>query len=244
MTPLDPRLAAAASLVREGAVTADIGTDHGYLICHLVASGRCPRGFACDINPLPLKQAEAHIAEYGLAGRIETVLTDGLAGLAQREIRDFTVLGMGGDLIGEIMTGPEWTRDPALHFVLQPMTKAEHLRRRLGETGFAIDREIAVESGRFVYTVLSVRYTGECREPDLRFAWTGLVWYNTDTASRRYLAAVADRLQKKAAGLAAGQNREEAAPYAALALEIRERMAEQHDHSGSIYEGDANHRPL
>lgn len=44
------------------------------------------------------------------------------------------------------------------------MTKPEHLRRFLAREGYAILLEQAVRSGRFVYTVFSVEYTGEQRE--------------------------------------------------------------------------------
>ena len=50
---LTRRLAALYNFVAPGRVVADVGTDHGYLIAELVESGRCPRGYACDINPQP-----------------------------------------------------------------------------------------------------------------------------------------------------------------------------------------------
>ena len=54
---LSKRLAAIAQMVRPGRITADIGTDHGHLIVWLAATGRIPRGFACDVNPKPLENA-------------------------------------------------------------------------------------------------------------------------------------------------------------------------------------------
>ena len=45
---LDSRLSAVASLVRKGSVAADIGTDHGYLLCWLIQNGISPSGIAAD----------------------------------------------------------------------------------------------------------------------------------------------------------------------------------------------------
>lgn len=200
---LDARLEAAASLVRSGAVVADIGTDHGLLICYLAASGRCPRGFACDVRPLPLANARREIARQGLGDRIEALLTDGLDGLESRGITDFLLLGMGGDLIGELVARHPWTRDPSLRFILQPMTKADHLRRGLYRDGFAVTEERAVRSGRFAYTVMAAAYTGENREIDDLFAWTGLIESGQGEAARDYLRRTAARLRKRADGLRA-----------------------------------------
>ena len=46
---LDARLAAVASLIEEGCPLADIGTDHAYLPCYLIISGRSPFAVAADV---------------------------------------------------------------------------------------------------------------------------------------------------------------------------------------------------
>lgn len=75
---LNPRLAAAASMVRPGKVTADVGTDHAYLPVYLVTSGRCPKCVAGDIGAGPLNNARETVALYGLPDQITLVLSDGL----------------------------------------------------------------------------------------------------------------------------------------------------------------------
>ena len=217
----DLRLQVAADLVRQGSVVADIGTDHGFLVCHLVASGRSPCGFACDINPGPLQRAERTITAQNLSRRVEPLLADGLHGLEQKQIDDIIIMGMGGELIARIMEPHPWIQNPHLHFVLQPMTRAEYLRRFLYQAGFAIQKEVAVAAGRFVYSIFSVIYTGFAQEITDLFAWTGLLWYNKDKDSLAYLARVAKQLSARAEGLyRSGQQAEKAAYYEALSQRI------------------------
>ena len=48
---LTDRLAAAVSLIPQGAVIADIGTDHAYIPVSVCESGHCPSAIAADIVP-------------------------------------------------------------------------------------------------------------------------------------------------------------------------------------------------
>lgn len=165
MTALDPRLSAIAHMVRPGARTADIGTDHGYLIAHLAEEGVIPFGYACDINPKPLEKARGLLQSRGLLGRVKVLLTDGLSCLPRDSVDDIVIAGMGGDTIIHILSAAGWT-DPDKRFLLQPMTHAPQLRRYLCRAGYEIQEERAAVCGGFVYTVLRAAYTGRQWEPD------------------------------------------------------------------------------
>lgn len=157
---LDARLCAAASFVRDGAVLADVGTDHAYLPLYLCGTNKIKRAIAADVAEGPLQTAEAHIAALGYGDRIELVLTDGLRGLLSRGVTDITICGMGGELIASILERENIT-DPSLNFVLQPQTRGAHLRTWLTSHGFEIEKEcVARAAGRF-YAVLCCRYTGK-----------------------------------------------------------------------------------
>ena len=67
---LSERLLAAASLVTQGNVLADIGTDHGYLPIWLCKEDRIPRALAMDVRPGPLSHAARNIQEAELTDRI------------------------------------------------------------------------------------------------------------------------------------------------------------------------------
>ena len=217
----DPRLLAIAKMVRPGSVVADIGADHGHLICHLVGNGIAPRGYACDIVEKPLAACAKTVEQCGLEGKIELRLTDGLSGLSLGEIDDIVIAGMGGEMIADIISAAPGAKNEHLRLILQPMTKAERLRERLYRMGFEIERERAVRAGGILYTVMLVRYTGVAKDVGELFAWTGLLPEDASPHSRALLEQTAQRLARAAAGLAqTADGREKAEEYKRLAREI------------------------
>lgn len=199
---LDKRLSVIAALVREGVRVVDVGTDHGYLIAWLTAGGKIPGGCACDINQKPLGKAAFSLREYGVQDRVRLVLCDGLSGVTPECGEDIVIAGMGGDTIWHILSQAPWVRNPRYRLLLQPMTKAPLLRRKLYENGFAILREQAVVSSGFPYTVMVVSFTGVCREVSPAFAWGGLLQTDTSPAAKAYMARVLRLLTQKVKGLA------------------------------------------
>ena len=155
--PISKRLLRCAELVPEGARVADIGTDHGYLGLWLLESGRAAHVIAADLRPQPLQTARAHAAKFGFGGQIEFRLSDGLAEIGPDEADTIVCAGMGGDLIVEILSACPWLREGTHTLILQPQSGGQALRAWLGAHGFAIDRELPVADGKFLYTVLRAR---------------------------------------------------------------------------------------
>lgn len=207
------------AMVREAVRLADIGTDHGYLIGNLTLEGKIKGGIAADINQKPLESAMAYIEGLGLGEQIACVLSDGLSQISPEEVDDIAIAGMGGDLISSIILSCPWAKDPAKSFVLQPMSKAEVLRSRLAEAGFALQEERAVAAAGKVYTVMRWQYGGEAFAPDELFAYIGRVaeFYNKDTSA--YLDRVIRYIANKAEGLASSRPLE-ANRYRELVREI------------------------
>ena len=158
---LSPRLSAAADLVRQDALVADVGTDHAYLPIALCLDGRARGGVVSDINQGPITRARENITKYRLEDRLCAVRTNGLWGIDIYRPEDIMILGMGGELIATIIGDAQWTKDPAIHLILQPMTHPEHLRAHLAANGYAIIDERIVREEDKIYQIILSRYTGE-----------------------------------------------------------------------------------
>ncbi|MBO6052711.1 MAG: SAM-dependent methyltransferase [Clostridia bacterium] len=163
---LDARLAAAASFVREGAVAADIGTDHALLPLFLLAEGRIRFAVASDIHRGPLERAKRNAALAGLSDRMRFALADGLKGLAPERdgVTDILICGMGGELIARIVGESEFTRKPGIRLILCPMSQPDKLREFLAGAGFAVLDEKLAEAAGKRYAVLCAEYDGQRRD--------------------------------------------------------------------------------
>ncbi len=159
---ISKRLEAAASFSRRGAYIADIGTDHAYLPIYLYTSGRTQGGVATDINLGPVERARLNIKGYGI-NEIKVIQTDGLNGIEQYDPKDIFVLGMGGELIVNIISSAKWLCSGNRRLILQPMTHPEILRAWLAENGFSVLDECLVKEEK-IYQIICAEYTGEHTE--------------------------------------------------------------------------------
>ena len=142
---------------------ADIGCDHAYVAIEAVRRGRAARALACDVRKGPLQQAAEHILCAGLAGKIETRLSDGLEKVAPGEADTVVVAGMGGPLMERILQGR--LADFA-HFVLSPQSEIPHFRRFLLAEGMQIDEEtMLIDEGKY-YVILNVSQRADAAASD------------------------------------------------------------------------------
>lgn len=142
MVKLTGRLSAAAALCRRGVTVCDVGTDHALLACYLAQNG-AKEVIASDVKEGPLSAARRTIAEQSVTN-VTAVLSDGLDRIDYAD--DVVICGMGGELIMKIISGCRFLSEDT-RFILQPMTKADTLRRELYRGGFDIIEERAVREG-------------------------------------------------------------------------------------------------
>ncbi len=201
MITLDKRLSAVAALVRYGSRLADIGTDHAYLPVHLVQAGVCPAAIASDIGAGPLDAARHTVTTAGLTSKIALRLGDGLSTVTADEVEDIAIAGMGGETIAAILEAAPWVQDSRIRLILQPMTRAEDLRRWLLQNGFSVIEEHLVIDGRHLYPVLAAEYTADDSCEDDLLIYGG---FFTQEEGRPYRRMMAEHLRRKASGLAYG----------------------------------------
>ena len=210
MSPLDGRLALAASMVRKGSVVCDVGTDHAYLPIWLLRSGVCPAAVACDINEGPLNSARAHAARFSCADQITFCLTDGLNGVEADTlgVQDIVICGMGGELIARIYTEAAYTRQTHVRGILQPMSRAEELRSALLQGGYRIeDERLAFAAGR-VYTCMCVAYDGVIRSrtpAELLLGEANIRRGSAEPLFAEYLRKAVQAAEKKYRGRCSGE---------------------------------------
>ena len=170
--PLSTRLAACCAFVPRGAHVADVGCDHGYLSIYLLKNGIARAVYASDVAEGPLQSALRNAVKFGVKEQISFYLSDGVKNVP----RDFDTLicaGMGADTMVSILEAAPWLRDPRYRLVLQCQSKRELLRSYLSQKGWHIEEETVLRDGRFLYTVMAVRYdpaaprltAGQCHFP-------------------------------------------------------------------------------
>lgn len=155
--PLSKRLQACCSFIHPGDRVADIGCDHGYLSIHLLREGIASNVIAADINQMPLQSAIRNAEKFGVQDSIRFYLSDGAKSIP-KDFDTMVCAGMGADTMISILEAAPWLRSDAYRLVLQCQSKTPVLRQYLSEKGWSIERETVLRDGRFLYTVMDVRW--------------------------------------------------------------------------------------
>lgn len=163
---LSARLKAVAGMVTKGNRVCDVGCDHGYISIYLVKNDVSPYVYAMDVNKGPLLRAKEHILDYGYADKIETILSDGLVALGDRDSDALICAGMGGKLIIKILTEGMEQVLKMRELVLQPQSEIHLVREYLRNQGFYIDKEDMIfEDGKY-YPMMHVIIESEKQNED------------------------------------------------------------------------------
>ena len=208
---LSKRLSCAASFVRKGDLIADVGTDHAYLPIYLCVQGMIRGAVVSDINEGPIERATKNIAEFSCQKNIQPVLCDGLSKIGEYSPDSVFILGMGGELIVNIISSAEWVKEKRVRLVMQAMTHPEILREYLIKNGFEIIDEAIVEDSK-IYQVTVAEYSGVISDAnilELRFGKINLLRRESVLldALERERKILAKRLAgKQKAGLDGGED--------------------------------------
>ena len=84
-------------------------------------------------------------------------LSDGLRDIPH-DFDSMVCAGMGADTIISILGAAPWLRNDHYRLILQCQSRRPELRRWLYENGWHIERETLAQDGKFLYTVMEVRF--------------------------------------------------------------------------------------
>ncbi|VWX38027.1 tRNA (adenine(22)-N(1))-methyltransferase [Exiguobacterium oxidotolerans] len=151
---LDQRLKKVVSYIPQGAVLADIGSDHAFVPCYCIQQGLVERAIAGEVNVGPMEAAQGQVALVQLDEQIEVRLGSGLTVLAPGEVTAVTIAGMGGTLIATILEEGKAHLSGEERLILQPNVDAVDVRKWLLEHGYALLSEAIVKENGKIYEIL------------------------------------------------------------------------------------------
>lgn len=189
---LTARLQSVADQVPQGAVLADIGTDHAYLPVWLLLNGRIERAIAADLREGPLNRAKETAEQYGVSDKVSFLLCDGLTDVKPEDADTIAIAGMGGETIASILSEAPWTKCGKL-LLLQPMTSFPDLRLWLQKNGYMIEKETITKEGKRLYSCLTVR-AGEMDPLTPAELWVGR--HNDDPLRSEFLAWMKGKIKR------------------------------------------------
>lgn len=152
---LSYRLGRVASHVPEGAIVADIGSDHAYLPCYLVAEGLAESAIAGEVVKGPFESAKKQVRQEGLEDRITVRLASGLAAIEPADgVTAITIAGMGGPLIASILEQDKARLEGVQRLILQPNVHAKAIREWAAANGWRIVNEEILEENSKIYEII------------------------------------------------------------------------------------------
>lgn len=173
---LSKRLTTIASFLPQGAYFADIGSDHAYLPCYVCLHDQKARAIAGEVNMGPYTSACKTVEAYQLNDRIKVRLGDGLKVIADEEVSQIIIAGMGGSLISKILKDGSQYVNGVERIITQPNIGEKNVRSWLLDNHFSLKVETIVEENEHFYEVIvadkgenDILYTEQDKEKQLYF---------------------------------------------------------------------------
>ncbi|WP_077327019.1 tRNA (adenine(22)-N(1))-methyltransferase [Virgibacillus siamensis] len=151
---LSNRLRTAASFLDQGAVFADIGSDHAYLPCYVCQHDDNAQAIAGEISKGPYTSAVESVQKHKLTSKIDVRIGDGLEVLKKDEVNHIVIAGMGGTLITSILENGKQKLDKVDRIITQPNVDERSIRRWFLANGYVITHESILEENGHIYEVI------------------------------------------------------------------------------------------
>lgn len=151
---LDQRLQKVVSYIPQGAVLADIGSDHAFVPCYCIQQNLIERAIAGEVNVGPMEAAQGQVALVQLEDKVDVRLGSGLTVLTPGEVTAVTIAGMGGTLIASILEEGKKHLSGEERLILQPNVDAVDVRKWLLANGYALLSEAIVKENEKIYEIL------------------------------------------------------------------------------------------
>ncbi|MBT2582326.1 tRNA (adenine(22)-N(1))-methyltransferase TrmK [Planococcus sp. ISL-109] len=202
---LSQRLMKVAEYVQQGAVVADIGSDHAYLPCQLVHIGTASRAVAGEIVKGPYESAKKQVREEGLEDKITVRLAPGLEAIEPQDgITAVTIAGMGGSLIASILAEGNERLKGVARLVLQPNVHAQAIREWAVRNQWKIVAEDILKEKEKIYEIVVLEQSSEPVELDAKQLLFGpiLLTRQNETFQEKWQReatqwkAIAERMEK------------------------------------------------
>ena len=137
MINLNQRLSIVCSFIKRGTL-ADIGSDHAYLPIYAIQNDLCTKAIAGEVIQGPYKAAKRNIANY--------------------EIDNITVCGMGGPLIAKILNDGKDKLVNHPRLILQSNIQTQALRQTLNKLSYEIVDERIIEEKGHIYEIVVAEF--------------------------------------------------------------------------------------
>lgn len=153
MFKLSKRLETVAQMVVNSNTAADIGADHGYLICELIQKGIIKKGFAVENKKGPYTHLYDTIKSCCLEDKVIPYLGDGILPLTSN-VDTLVLAGMGSDNIVKILTSRPSYVMHVPYIVCDSHTNLYALRLKMQQLGYVIDDEQIVYEANIFYEII------------------------------------------------------------------------------------------
>ena len=192
MVKLSERLSAVSKLITPTLTVADVGCDHGYLSIYLLQNNITDKVIASDVRKGPLSRAEENVKLYGLDGKIELRLSDGLKNYKPGEVDSVVMSGMGGNLMIKILEESKSVIEGVKELILQPQSEIAGLRHYLSDNGFMIISESMVYEDYKYYPMMKAVHDKMNWDKEVYFIYGKILLKEQDPVLHQYLIAEKD----------------------------------------------------